>query len=622
MSKVDHSMSLTPPAKMNGAERIGAFITGLGILALLVAFLSATPLSPWLIIGIGGAFMASAGILTSINREKYGQMIVVLLVTGIISIVFLGIRMDLPQWPMFFLVFGVTAIGACIYFWGAFGKGPAGIKNNGIFHSSATRQAGVLSWIMAIAFTGFYIILYWFPDQLFGLVSATDPLYHAITGKHTYYIDEKGVHITNQWFVYGLIYTLAVLVMGFRFILKYRHSKYQIVRTLSVAFFQLIIAFSLPAVFEALNYRQDAEFEPVVEQYVPVYQTYAQAKDNYFMLKDSTDKVKNAGGDATALEAQLGPLKTNFESTQATTIAYYEQNVAPHRPQVKSHIFSYFWPLSFYSLEPYNVESYVGEKTWDGVQVPHAKDPNNAGDTYRLETKAGLGTFGWIAIGFGIFMSFVGVVLLTYFFGKRWYCSWVCGCGGLAETAGDPFRQQSDKSLKAWRIERWTIHSVLVLVTAVTALLLLNWKFHFLNDGLYNNMKSGYGFLIGSIFAGVVGTGFYPILGSRVWCRFGCPQAAILGILQKYFSRFRITTNGGQCISCGNCSTYCEMGIDVKAYAQRGENIVRASCVGCGVCSSVCPRGVLNLENGPTDTRYNGLEPISISLDEIKVEAR
>jgi len=38
-----------------------------------------------------------------------------------------------------------------------------------------------------------------------------------------------------------------------------------------------------------------------------------------------------------------------------------------------------------------------------------------------------------------------------------------------------------------------------------------------------------------------------------------------------------------------NCSTYCEMGIDVRAYAQKGEDIVRASCVGCGICSAVCP---------------------------------
>jgi polyferredoxin len=122
------------------------------------------------------------------------------------------------------------------------------------------------------------------------------------------------------------------------------------------------------------------------------------------------------------------------------------------------------------------------------------------------------------------------------------------------------------------------------------------WSGHF---------ASGYGFLIGAMFSGVIGVGFYPLMGSRVWCRFGCPMAAVLGIGQKYFSRFRITTNGGQCMSCGNCSTYCEMGIDVRSYAMKGQNIIRASCVGCGLCSAVCPRGVLNLENGPLEGRYN-----------------
>ena len=45
--------------------------------------------------------------------------------------------------------------------------------------------------------------------------------------------------------------------------------------------------------------------------------------------------------------------------------------------------------------------------------------------------------------------------------------------------------------------------------------------------------------------------------------------------------------------------------IDVRAYAQKGENIVRSSCVGCGICSAVCPRGVLKLENGPEKGRIN-----------------
>lgn len=168
---------------------------------------------------------------------------------------------------------------------------------------------------------------------------------------------------------------------------------------------------------------------------------------------------------------------------------------------------------------------------------------------------------------------------------------------------GDPFRQLSDKSLRAWRYERYIIHGVLVFAVVMTALVLFQFftgRDHvgFLSAGA---TRQWYGFLIGSAFAGVVGTGFYPLMGNRVWCRFGCPLAAYLGLVQRFKSRFRITTNGGQCISCGNCSTYCEMGIDVRWYAQRGQDIVRSSCVGCGVCSAVCPRGVLRLENASSD---------------------
>jgi ferredoxin len=61
------------------------------------------------------------------------------------------------------------------------------------------------------------------------------------------------------------------------------------------------------------------------------------------------------------------------------------------------------------------------------------------------------------------------------------------------------------------------------------------------------------------------------------------------------------------------------MGIDVRWYAQRGQNIVRSSCVGCGVCSAVCPRGVLKLENGKEEGRINDM-PIIIGNDSVKAK--
>ncbi|MDQ3395666.1 MAG: 4Fe-4S binding protein, partial [Bacteroidota bacterium] len=54
-------------------------------------------------------------------------------------------------------------------------------------------------------------------------------------------------------------------------------------------------------------------------------------------------------------------------------------------------------------------------------------------------------------------------------------------------------------------------------------------------------------------------------------------------------------------------------------YAQRGQNIVRASCVGCGVCASVCPRGVLKLENGDEEGRFG--EAILIGNNSAKINS-
>jgi polyferredoxin len=401
---------------------------------------------------------------------------------------------------MLLLSFGLLGGGALIYFRRHLRK-PAGIDNDGMWLSGATAR-GALGWVLGIVFTGGYVLLYWFPETLAGLIRLVDPLANWIGYG-------EGIQ-SRRWLLYGFIYTFAVVVMGVRMLYKYRHNNYQLIRTVSVMFFQFGFAFMIPYLLVMFN-----------------------------------------------------------------------------QPEFYFH---YFWPLKYDYLWPNGVN-------W----------------------LADAGRVGVLMVGWGIIMIAVVTPVLTYFFGKRWYCSWVCGCGGLAETAGDPFRHLSDNSLKAWQVERWMIHGVLVFVTVTTGLLWANSAMEGAILGeLSQTFSKWYGFGIGLVFSGVVGVGFYPIMGSRVWCRFGCPMAAILGLQQKWFSRFRITTNGGQCMSCGNCSTYCEMGIDVRWYAQRGQNIIRASCVGCGICSAVCPRGVLNLENGAQTGRYNG--PVLLHHDEVSVQ--
>jgi len=454
------------------------------------------------------------------------------------------------------LSLGAMALGTIGFSWASYSQKEAGIKNDGVWFKSISSR-GVIGWATGILLTLFYVVLYFYPYYLglrenadnVGLIALFDPLSKALSGNPA-----------SQWFVYGTLYTLAILIFGFKFIWKYRHSRYEVIRTGSVMFFQTAFAFIIPEIMARLN-----------------------------------------GG-----------------------LPYYDlKNI---------------WPLNYYNFEQYRVDAFISS-----------------------------GNIGIALLLFGIASIFIITPILTYKYGKRWYCSWVCGCGGLAETAGDPFRHLSDKSQFAWKVERWVVHSVVVFVTLMTvavvhsylgndfskywltkdifllgvAVLLtavFAWVMLFKRDELQKDaqygaigymvvilaliglhyfsgnqlfifqaeqLRSTYGFVIGSIFSGVIGVGFYPILGSRVWCRFGCPMAAILGFQQRLFSKFRITTNGGQCISCGNCSAYCEMGIDVRAYAQKGENIVRSSCVGCGICAEVCPRGVLKLENDRPQGRIN-----------------
>ena len=397
-----------------------------------------------------------------------------------------GSAKELPG-TLWLLTFGLGILGALLFILpNLFLLGKAGIKNNGIYLESSTNR-GFIAWLVLVYLVLFYLVLYFMPDYVVNWTYILDPISKTLNGG-----------LASQWFVYGFLYCIIMLVMATRMYIKYRHNKYQLIRTTSVLFFQIVFAFLIPEIMTSLN--------------MPGYD------------------FKNA------------------------------------------------FPLDYDFFFDWNLNS--------------------------LLNSGGIGIF---ILVWGIILTLIIVPVMVYFFGKRWYCSWVCGCGGLAETLGDPYRQHSDKSLNAWKLERWLIHFVL-LFSLVMTLITLYTYFTGTDSLLGINsqwIKDTYSFLIGAWFAGVIGTGFYPIFGNRVLCRFGCPFAAYLGFVQRFKSRFRITTNGGQCISCGNCSTYCEQGIDVRAYAQKGENIVRSSCVGCGICSAVCPRGVLKLENGPENGRIN-----------------
>jgi ferredoxin-type protein NapH len=325
------------------------------------------------------------------------------------------------------------------------------------------KHRGVTAWALFLVLTAFYVALYF--------TEAFTPFATETLG------------LPHKWTFYGLLYTVAIAVGGAWVIAKYRHNRYQIVRTVVVIVVQVSLAFSVPLILRL------------------------------------------------------------FEQPE-----YY---------------FSYLWPLDIKNFYPSTI----------------AAQPV-------------------LIVLYSFMAALVLMPILTILYGKRWYCSWVCGCGGLANTAGEPFRHLSSKSSTAWKLEKVAIYSVVVLAVVTTALAVLSALLpeDAALSGPAGELRHWYGLVVGVGLSGIAGVALYPLGGTRVWCRYFCPMAGMLGLIQK-FGRFRIRVKQNMCISCGLCSEYCEMGIDVRSYAQANESFTRAACVGCGLCAEVCPRGVLRLEN-------------------------
>ena len=72
----------------------------------------------------------------------------------------------------------------------------------------------------------------------------------------------------------------------------------------------------------------------------------------------------------------------------------------------------------------------------------------------------------WII--WGLLLTVIILPIFVLFFGKR-YCSWICGCGGLAETLGDRWRHLSPKGKTSIRLETMGNY-ILLFAIAVTAI--------------------------------------------------------------------------------------------------------------------------------------------------------
>jgi putative YpdA family bacillithiol system oxidoreductase len=210
----------------------------------------------------------------------------------------------------------------------------------------------------------------------------------------------------------------------------------------------------------------------------------------------------------------------------------------------------------------------------------------------------------WIV--WGIFLTLIIIPIFVLFQGKR-YCSWICGCGGLAETFGDRWRHLAPKGKTS---EKWEWMNLAVLIAAIGITLLVLFKDVFnLIGGTADLSLQIYRIFVDVWLVGILPVTLYPFLGGKVWCRYWCPLAKFMQLLSKFYSKvgiskFHIYAND-KCIACNECSRYCQVGIDVMSYALKQEVLDNktSSCIGCGICVTVCPMDTLSFESIKTSKK-------------------
>ncbi|MFK7926871.1 MAG: NAD(P)-binding domain-containing protein [Myxococcota bacterium] len=235
------------------------------------------------------------------------------------------------------------------------------------------------------------------------------------------------------------------------------------------------------------------------------------------------------------------------------------------------------WPLNIYSL----VDSPAWAGGWESQHV-------------------------WTAVvwlGLGAVTSFVLIPLYVWRNNEK-FCSYLCGCGGLAESLGDFWRHLAPRGA-ASRSAEWIGVVVLFMAVPVTLLLLADaWQF--LTFEWMVSAKSfaafWYDLMVDFMLASLAGVAMYPILGNRVWCRFFCPLRAYMEGVAKVIGRLAIHSND-TCISCGQCTRHCQMGIEVQRFAEQQISFHNANsaCIQCGICVYVCPMDTLTL--GPANSK-------------------
>jgi len=285
-----------------------------------------------------------------------------------------------------------------------------------------------------------------------------------------------------------------------------------------------------------------------------------------------------------------------FKVFSGNTTPYGKNKKKALSPYQKKKFLSIFLSqLIFFYLIPYIFPYFTNNQAFfEDVYQPLNKDAY----VYFYNGFTSLGGFLYI---------FIIVPLSVWFFGKR-YCSWFCACGNLAEVIGITkwgnswVTKHTPRSEMSRKLEVMQYGFLAFAILFGMLLFLDAWQI-FSSGELLLTFRAIQDLVVDLLFGALIGVGAYPFMGTRIWCRYGCPLAASMRFFGKFSkSKFKVVAND-QCRGLNLCTTQCPMGIDVASYAHKDGTPIQGSfglqntpCIGCGGCIDICPVKALSFK--------------------------
>lgn len=180
---------------------------------------------------------------------------------------------------------------------------------------------------------------------------------------------------------------------------------------------------------------------------------------------------------------------------------------------------------------------------------------------------------------------FLGLIPLTYFFGKVW-CGWLCHLGGLQDFLFQTLGLDILKSNKAQTILRYTRISLLVILIIQLILTRTNIYIHYdpfkVAFNLISANKTGY-FLLALLLIS-------SVLIYRPFCRAICPVGLILGWVSLIPGATRLSKKES-CVDCISCQKSCRN----RSMLYEGKKSILnvQDCILCGDCLGSCKKSSL-----------------------------